>query len=40
MFNVGGKHRVSSWLIHENAPKVEMPSSLKRRIEKMIKGAK
>ena len=40
MFNVGGKHRVSSWLLHENAPKVEMPASLKRRIEKMIKEGK
>lgn len=40
MFDVGGKHRVSSWLLHENAPKVEMPASLKRRIEKMLKGGK
>lgn len=35
LFDVGGSHRVASWLLHENAPKVEMPSSLKRRIEKM-----
>lgn len=40
MFDVGGKHRVSSWLLHENAPKVEMPASLKKRIEKMLKGGK
>ena len=26
MFNVGGSHRVSSWLCHEKAPKVEMPN--------------
>ncbi len=38
MFNAGGKHRVASWLMHENAPKVEMPASLKARIEKMRKG--
>lgn len=38
MFNIGGKHRVASWLAHENAPKVDMPESLKRRIEKMKKG--
>ncbi len=37
MFNVGGKHRVSSWLLHENAPKVEMPASLRRRIDNMLK---
>lgn len=38
MFNAGGKHRVASWLMHENAPKVEMPISLKNRIEKMKRG--
>lgn len=39
MFNVGGKHRVATWLAHENAPKVEMPASLKQRIENMKKEA-
>ena len=39
-FDIGGKHRVSSWLLHENAPKVEMPASLKHRIEKMLKGGR
>ena len=39
-FDLGGKHRVSSWLLHENAPKVELPASLKRRIEKMLKGGR
>ena len=38
MYNVGGKHRVSSWLMDERAPKVEMPEALKRRIEKMKRG--
>lgn len=38
MYNVGGKHRVASWLIDERAPKVEMPVALKRRIEKMKRG--
>lgn len=38
-FNVGGKHRVSSWLLEERAPKVEMPKELKDRIEKMKKEA-
>ena len=35
MYNVGGKHRVASWLMDERAPHVEMPEALKRRIEKM-----
>ncbi|MDE6195692.1 MAG: ABC transporter ATP-binding protein, partial [Erysipelotrichaceae bacterium] len=39
MFNVGGKHRVSTWLAHEKAPKVSMPASLKQRIENMKKEA-
>ena len=38
MYNIGGKHRVSSWLMDERAPKVEMPEALKRRIEKMKRG--
>lgn len=40
MFDVPGSktHKVASWLMHENAPKVEMPESLKRRIESMKRG--
>lgn len=38
MYNIGGKHRVASWLMDERAPKVEMPEALKRRIEKMKRG--
>lgn len=38
MYNVGGKHRVASWLMDERAPKVSMPDALKRRIEKMKRG--
>ena len=37
MFNVGGKHCVSSWLLHEDAPKVEMPLTLRHRIDNMLK---
>lgn len=42
MFDVPGSstHKVASWLMHEKAPKVEMPDSLKRRIEFMKRGAK
>lgn len=38
-FNVGGKHRVSSWLLDERAPKVEMPAALRERIDLMKKEA-
>lgn len=30
-------HKVSSWLMHENAPKVEMPETLRKRLDKMKK---
>ena len=39
MFNVGGQHRVASWLCDPRAPKVEMPVELKERLEKMKKEA-
>ncbi len=35
MFSAGGKHRAATWLLDERAPKVEMPTSLKHRIERM-----
>ena len=38
-FNVGGKHRVSSWLLDERAPEVEMPKNLRMRIDRMKKEA-
>lgn len=38
-FDVGGKHKVSSWLLDPRAPKVEMPDNLKRRIARMKKEA-
>ncbi|MFI3236657.1 MAG: ABC transporter ATP-binding protein [Lachnospiraceae bacterium] len=39
MFAVPGSdtHKVASWLMHEKAPKVDMPASLKARIENMKK---
>lgn len=39
MFDVPGSktHKVASWLMHEKAPKVDMPESLKKRIAKMKK---
>ncbi len=39
MFDVGGQHRVCSWLCDPRAPKVELPEDLKQRIAKMKKEA-
>ena len=37
MFDVPGSitHKVASWLMHEKAPKVNMPESLRKRLDKM-----
>lgn len=42
MFKVPGSssHQVASWLMHEKAPKVEMPKELKQRIANMLKEDK
>ncbi|SJZ34718.1 ABC transporter ATP-binding protein [Anaerorhabdus furcosa] len=37
IFDVGGQHRVCSWLCDPRAPKVSMPEQLRIRIEKMKK---
>lgn len=37
IFDVGGQHRVASWLCHPNAPKISMPAELRERIDKMLK---
>lgn len=37
IFDVGGKHRVSSWLLDERAPNVEMPAIVRARIDAMLK---
>ena len=41
MFDVKGSttHKVASWLMHEKAPKVEMPKELSKRIRKMKERA-
>lgn len=39
LFDVGGSHRVASWLCHELAPNVARPHSLEQRIIKMRKEA-
>jgi len=39
MFKVTDTHYAATWLLHENAPKVDMPPELKARIERMKKEA-
>lgn len=39
MFKVSDTHYAATWLLHPDAPKVEMPKVLKDRIEKMKKAA-
>ena len=39
MYQITKNHFVSSWLLDERAPKVEMPGELKKRIERMKKEA-
>jgi oligopeptide transport system ATP-binding protein len=40
MFKITDTHYASTWLLHENAPKVEMPIELKNRIDRMLKEVK
>jgi oligopeptide transport system ATP-binding protein len=40
MFKISDSHYASTWLLHENAPKVEMPVELKKRIGRMLKEVK
>lgn len=40
MFKVSDTHYAATWLLHEKAPKVDMPVELKHRIERMLKEAK
>ncbi|MDO4198519.1 MAG: ABC transporter ATP-binding protein [Erysipelotrichaceae bacterium] len=39
MYDVGGQHRVASWLCDPRAPKVELPVELVEKLEKMKKEA-
>jgi oligopeptide transport system ATP-binding protein len=40
MFKISDTHYAATWLLHENAPKVEMPEELKNRIAGMLKEEK
>lgn len=39
MFKISDTHYAATWLLNENAPKVEMPAELKQRIDRMLKEA-
>jgi len=39
MFKVSDTHYAATWLLHENAPKVEMSDTLRKRIDKVVKEA-
>ncbi len=40
MFKITDTHYAATWLLHENAPKVEMPPELRRKINTMLKEVK
>lgn len=40
MFKITESHYAATWLLHENAPKIEMPEELRLRIGRMLKEAK
>ncbi|MCE5343694.1 MAG: ABC transporter ATP-binding protein [Eubacteriales bacterium] len=39
MFKISETHFAATWLLHEKAPKVDMPAELKSRIDRMLKEA-
>lgn len=39
MFKVSNTHYAATWLLHENAPKIEIPIELRYRIDRMLKEA-
>jgi len=39
MFKITDTHYASTWLLHEKAPKIEMPKELRNRIDRMLKEA-
>ena len=36
MFKISETHAAATWLLHPDAPKVEMPAELKKRIERAV----
>jgi oligopeptide transport system ATP-binding protein len=39
-FKVSDSHFAATWLLHEDAPKVEMPEILRHRLDKMKSTSK
>lgn len=39
MFKVSDTHSAATWLLHKDAPKVEMPEVIQERIERMLKAS-
>ena len=39
MFKVSDTHYAATWLLHPDAPKVEMPQALQKRIQQQLKEA-
>lgn len=40
MFEINEHHQAATWLLHPDAPKVEMPQTLKKRIEQLRREEK
>ncbi|MCM0647334.1 ABC transporter ATP-binding protein [Clostridium swellfunianum] len=40
MFKISDTHYAATWLLHEKAPKVEMPDALRNRVDRMLKEAR
>ena len=38
MFQISETHAAATWLLHPNAPEVEMPKALKERVKRMLGG--
>ena len=38
MFKITDTHYAATWLLHPDAPKMEMPAALRQRIRKMEEG--
>ncbi|GHU74947.1 ABC transporter ATP-binding protein [Clostridia bacterium] len=40
MFRISETHEAATWLLHPNAPRLDMPIALRSRIERMLQGSK
>jgi oligopeptide transport system ATP-binding protein len=37
MFRISDTHSAATWLLHENAPKIDMPPELRNRVDRMLR---